>query len=89
MNQKTFTQMNDQEIWQDLLAAIFTAAFSNIPRPEHAYCKCADDQPKALECCRTMKLLKDRGMKSMFYFYGARKFEIAKMNFCPECGRPL
>ncbi len=78
MKQKTFSEMKDGEIWTDLGLAIAEADMA----------KRLGKQP-VRECCRALRILKDRGTKSMNYFYGNRKFEVAKMNFCPECGRPL
>ncbi len=80
MENKTFSQMKDAEIWNDLTYATFKDQYplQNVYRLR-----------RILECCRAMKALKERGMKNMFFFHGKQKYEVAKMNFCPECGRRL
>lgn len=80
MNEKTFSQMQDGEIWTDLAFAIAEADMEKRKCPPGG---------KLLDCCRAMRMLKERGMKAMYYFHGTRKFEVVKVNFCPECGRRL
>ncbi len=41
------------------------------------------------ECCRALRLLRKIGEKWMWIYRGERPVKVAKLNYCPECGRRL
>ena len=40
-------------------------------------------------CCQALRILRSMGMQHLCYYHGKDRFEVAKINFCPECGRKL
>ena len=80
MAEKKISEMNDKQIWSEFKAAHYEPMFEKEERG-------LDQQLK--ECCRVIRLLREIGLKYMWVHYQDRRFEAARLNYCPECGRKL
>ncbi len=83
MKEKKFTSATDAELWKNFRSC----EYNGTPLNQALRSFLGEEKPN--DCCTALRMLKDRGMEYLCYFHGGRKFEVAKMIYCPECGRKL
>lgn len=44
---------------------------------------------KVFACCGRVRTLQAHGLTTMWAIVNGRRYRIAEINYCPQCGRPL